>query len=116
MPGGSFYLWVAVPEGVGGSGPASAPSTGADGLSGPGEGSEWAFTRLLAEAGGVLVSPGDFYGPAGAGHVRIAMVAPDDRLELAAERLAASGLALGRAARPPAALPAREQGAGPAAR
>ena len=25
--------------------PASAPSTGADGLSGPGEGSEWAFTR-----------------------------------------------------------------------
>jgi len=35
----------------------------------------------------VLVSPGDFYGPAGAGFVRIAMVAPDDRLELVGRRL-----------------------------
>ena len=43
-------------------------------------------TRLAAE-GGVLVSPGDFYGAAGAGRVRIAMVQPDDRLELVAARL-----------------------------
>jgi aspartate/methionine/tyrosine aminotransferase len=39
---------------------------------------------------GVLVSPGEFYGEAGAGHVRIAVVQPDDRIELAARRLAQS--------------------------
>ena len=38
----------------------------------------------------MLVSPGDFYGPAGRGFVRIAMVQPDERIELAAERLAAA--------------------------
>ena len=63
MPGGSFYLWARVP------------------------GDAWAFTRHLAARGGVLVSPGDLYGPAGAGHVRVAMVAPMERLALVAERL-----------------------------
>ena len=42
LPGGGFYLW--------------APAPGGDG---------WAWTRWLAEHGGVLVSPGSFYGPAG---------------------------------------------------
>ena len=37
--------------------------------------------------GGAIVSPGEFYGPDGAGHVRIAAVQPDDRLELVADRL-----------------------------
>jgi aspartate/methionine/tyrosine aminotransferase len=41
----------------------------------------------LAREGGALVSPGDFYGPDAAGYVRIAMVQPDDRLELVASRL-----------------------------
>jgi aspartate/methionine/tyrosine aminotransferase len=36
----------------------------------------------------MLVSPGEFYGPAGAAHVRIALVQPDDRLELLERRLA----------------------------
>ncbi len=45
--------------------------------------------RYLAEQGGMLVSPGDFYGPGGVGYVRIAMIQPDDRLELVAERFAA---------------------------
>ncbi len=45
--------------------------------------------RLAAEAG-VVTSPGEFYGPAGSGHVRIAAVQPDDRLELAAQRLGVS--------------------------
>ncbi len=64
LPGGSFYLW------------ALAPGDDA-----------WAFTRDLAERGGCLVSPGDLYGPAGAGHVRVAMVQPMERLALVAERL-----------------------------
>ncbi|HET7720276.1 MAG TPA: aminotransferase class I/II-fold pyridoxal phosphate-dependent enzyme [Acidimicrobiales bacterium] len=64
MPGGSFYLWAEAPGG-----------------------DAWAFMRDLAARGGVLVSPGDLYGPAGAGHVRVAMVQPMERLTLVAERL-----------------------------
>jgi aspartate/methionine/tyrosine aminotransferase len=45
----------------------------------------WAFTRAIAEAAGALVSPGDFYGAPD--HVRIALVQPDDRIELVAQRL-----------------------------
>ncbi|MDF0530070.1 succinyldiaminopimelate transaminase [Tsukamurella sp. 8F] len=40
----------------------------------------------LAERG-ILVAPGEFYGPAGARHVRIAMTATDERISAAAERL-----------------------------
>ena len=65
LPGGSFYLWARAPGG-----------------------DAWAFTRDLAERGGVLVSPGDLYGPDGAGHVRVALVQPLERLELVADRLA----------------------------
>jgi succinyldiaminopimelate transaminase len=36
---------------------------------------------------GILVAPGDFYGPAGARHVRLALTAPDERIEAAAMRL-----------------------------
>ena len=36
---------------------------------------------------GILVAPGEFYGPAGAQHVRIALTASDERVEAAAERL-----------------------------
>jgi aspartate/methionine/tyrosine aminotransferase len=36
---------------------------------------------------GVLVAPGDFYGPAGARHVRIAFTATDERVAAAADRL-----------------------------
>ncbi len=52
-------------------------------------GDGWAWTNWLAETGGVLVSPGEFYGAAGTGHVRLAMVAPLDRLDLVAQRLGA---------------------------
>jgi aspartate/methionine/tyrosine aminotransferase len=65
-PGGAFYLW--------------APAPGGD---------AWALARRLATEGGVLVSPGEFYGEAGAGHIRVAVVQPDDRLALVGERLAA---------------------------
>ncbi len=67
-PPGTFYLWVAAPRG-----------------------DAWGLAHRLAEQAGVLVSPGEFYGPAGAGHVRIAVVAPDDRIGLVADRLAAAG-------------------------
>ena len=50
----------------------------------------WILAEALADAAGMLVSPGEFYGPAGAGHVRIAVVQPDDRIELVARRLAES--------------------------
>ncbi len=40
----------------------------------------------LAERG-ILVAPGDFYGPTGTGHVRVAMTATDERVEAAAARL-----------------------------
>lgn len=40
----------------------------------------------LAELG-ILVAPGDFYGAAGARHVRIALTATDERVEAAATRL-----------------------------
>ncbi len=64
MPGGGFYLWAAAPDG-----------------------DAWALAERLAREAGVLVSPGEFYGDAGAGHIRVAMVQPDDRLQLAAQRL-----------------------------
>ncbi len=64
MPAGAFYLWVPAPDG-----------------------DAWAMAADLAERGGALVSPGEFYGDAGAGHVRIAAVQPDDRLALVGERL-----------------------------
>jgi succinyldiaminopimelate transaminase len=63
-PRGGFYLWVRAPDGDG-----------------------WAWTSWLAERAGVLASPGEFYGPAGRDHVRLAMVAPLDRLDLVARRL-----------------------------
>ncbi|WP_461167544.1 succinyldiaminopimelate transaminase [Tsukamurella serpentis] len=37
---------------------------------------------------GILVAPGEFYGPHGARHVRIAMTATDERIAAAAQRLA----------------------------
>ena len=63
-PAGAFYLW--------------APAPGGD---------AWALARRLATEAGAVVSPGEFYGPAGTGHVRIAVVQPDDRIELVARRL-----------------------------
>lgn len=66
LPGGGFYLWI--------------PAPGGD---------AWEFAGRLAADAGVLVSPGEFYGPAGSGHVRVAMVQPDDRLRLVEERLRA---------------------------
>lgn len=67
MPGGGFYLWAPAPDG-----------------------DAWAFARRLATEAGALVSPGEFYGKQGQGYVRIAVVQPDERLALVAERLGLS--------------------------
>ena len=48
----------------------------------------WSITRRLAEHG-LLVAPGDLYGPDGSAHVRLSLTQTDDRLALAFERLAA---------------------------
>ena len=42
---------------------------------------EWLAQR------GILVAPGDFYGPAGARYVRVALTATDERVQAAADRL-----------------------------
>jgi succinyldiaminopimelate transaminase len=47
----------------------------------------WASVQALAEAG-ILVAPGDFYGPAGGQHIRVALTATDERIDAAATRLA----------------------------
>ncbi|NUS72345.1 MAG: succinyldiaminopimelate transaminase [Corynebacteriales bacterium] len=49
---------------------------------------EWMASR------GVLVSPGEFYGSAGANHVRVALTAPDERVAAAVTRLVAVGAPL----------------------
>ncbi len=62
LPDGGFYLWVRV-------------------------GDAWEFTERLATEGGALVSPGEFYGASGADHIRVAVVQPDERIDLVAHRL-----------------------------
>lgn len=42
-------------------------------------------------AKGILVAPGEFYGPAGAQYVRLALTATDERLSAAVRRLASAG-------------------------
>jgi succinyldiaminopimelate transaminase len=63
----TFYLWLRAADG------------GEDG---------WSITRRLAERG-LLVAPGDLYGPGGSAHVRLSLTQTEDRLALALERLAA---------------------------
>ena len=62
LPAGGFYLWFPVDDG-------------------------WAFAERLAAEGGAIVSPGEFYGVGAEDHVRVAVVQPDERIELVAERL-----------------------------
>ncbi|WP_420453247.1 aminotransferase class I/II-fold pyridoxal phosphate-dependent enzyme [Ilumatobacter sp.] len=62
LPDGAFYLWVPTDDG-------------------------WSYAADLARDGGALVSPGEFYGPAGSGHVRVAAVQPSEAVERVARRL-----------------------------
>ncbi len=47
----------------------------------------WASVSTLAGLG-ILVAPGEIYGPAGIGHVRVALTATDERIDAAVARLA----------------------------
>ena len=66
LPDGGFYLWIPVDDG-------------------------WGFAERLARDGGAIVSPGEFYGEAGRGFVRAAVVQPTERLRLVADRLLGDG-------------------------
>ncbi len=48
----------------------------------------WSAAEWLAAEGGILVAPGELYGPAGKRHVRVALTATDERVAAAAGRLA----------------------------
>jgi len=61
----SFFLWLAIPDGW--------------------SGSEAVALALLDE--GLVVAPGAFFGPAGEGYVRVALVPTLERCRVAAERL-----------------------------
>ena len=54
VPRATPYFWVAVPEGH----------------------TSTSFTELMLEQASVLVSPGDSYGPSGAGYVRLSLTVP----------------------------------------
>jgi succinyldiaminopimelate transaminase len=49
----------------------------------------WSAAELLAADGGILVAPGELYGPAGKRHVRVALTATDERVAAAVARLRA---------------------------
>jgi succinyldiaminopimelate transaminase len=70
VPGGSFYLWV--------------PAADGDGAG---------LTRWFATRAGLLVTPGETYGPDGAAHVRLALVQPDADIDEAARRLRSASAA-----------------------
>ena len=53
------------------------------------DGDAWAAAHDLAKRVGIVVSPGEFYGARSAGFVRVAAVQPDERIELAADRIGA---------------------------
>ena len=55
----------------------------------PGRGLLGVASTSLAELG-ILVAPGEFYGAAGARHVRVALTATDERVAAAASRIAAA--------------------------
>lgn len=65
----TFYLWARAAD-------------GADG---------WDIAAGLAESG-TLVAPGDLYGASGAAHVRMALIQPLNRLELAFDRLTSASV------------------------
>lgn len=64
LPEGGFYLWVPAPDG-----------------------DAWLLANRLAEELGLIVSPGEFYGEQGAGHVRVAVVQDDEDIDELGRRL-----------------------------
>jgi LL-diaminopimelate aminotransferase len=65
-PKGTIYVWAPVPDGFASSA---------------------AYCEHVLEEAAVVISPGEAYGPSGAGFFRISLTTPDDRLAEAVERL-----------------------------
>jgi LL-diaminopimelate aminotransferase len=65
-PKGTIYVWAPVPDGF----PSAAE-----------------YCEYVLEQAAVVISPGDAYGPSGAGFFRISLTTPEDRLLEAVERL-----------------------------
>jgi LL-diaminopimelate aminotransferase len=65
LPKGTIYVWAPVPEGH----------------------TSTSFCELVLEEAAVVISPGSMYGPSGEGFFRIALTAPDERIEEAVERM-----------------------------
>jgi len=65
-PKGTIYIWAPIP---------------------PGFDSAAAYCEHVLEETGVVISPGDAYGPSGAGFFRISLTTPDERLLEAVRRL-----------------------------
>ncbi len=64
-PKGTIYVWAPVPNGH----------------------TSTSFAELVLEEAAVVVSPGSMYGPSGEGFFRIALTAPDERIEEAVGRM-----------------------------
>lgn len=64
-PKGTIYLWIPVPEGH----------------------TSTSFAEQVLDLAGVVVTPGNGYGPAGEGFIRISLTVPDDRIDEAVERI-----------------------------
>ncbi len=64
-PKGTVFVWVPVPDGH----------------------TSESFANLVLEQAGVVVPPGNAYGPHGEGYIRISLTVKDDRLEEALERI-----------------------------
>ena len=65
QPKGTIYVWARIPEGY----------TSAE------------YAGLVLDKAGVIVAPGNAYGPDGEGYIRISLATPDDRLVEALERI-----------------------------
>jgi LL-diaminopimelate aminotransferase len=65
-PKGTIYIWAPIPAGFESSA---------------------AYCEHVLEHAGVVISPGDAYGPSGAGFFRISLTTPDERLLEAVDRL-----------------------------
>jgi LL-diaminopimelate aminotransferase len=64
-PNGTIYVRARIPEGY----------TKAE------------YAGLVLDKAGVIVAPGNAYGPDGEGYIRISLATPDDRLTEALERI-----------------------------
>jgi LL-diaminopimelate aminotransferase len=66
-PAGTFYVWVPVPAGT----------------------TSAALAKRCLEEAGVVVTPGNGFGEAGEGYIRLTLCSPVERLREAVERLRA---------------------------